>query len=88
MAGKLAKKEKFKVIYQIEEKKKFVSRIFFADNKRSDKMEVIDVSSHKKQYCQREVVHIKDGVNDIVSPIKVMNLCFNLFSTTKYEKIV
>ncbi|KAG5899741.1 hypothetical protein JTB14_006079 [Gonioctena quinquepunctata] len=74
IVGKLKKAEKFNVIYSIAEEKKFVNRIWFKDENHPDKRspsnrKVIRVSSYSKEYCQEELVNIKEGISDILSPI-------------------
>lgn len=69
------------------EVKKHVSRIWFKDELHVDKRssvhtKTVTVSGSSKQYCQDETVYIKEGITDILSPIKVSShrlwFCFFL----------
>ncbi|KAJ8971017.1 hypothetical protein NQ314_000936 [Rhamnusium bicolor] len=78
IVGKIKKTDKFNVNYHIMEEKNIVSRIWFLDTVHVDKRssvhtQTVVVSSYSKEYCQNEIVYIKEGVSDILSPIKVSN---------------
>ncbi|KAJ8911157.1 hypothetical protein NQ315_008342 [Exocentrus adspersus] len=66
--GKLKKLDSFNV-------KKHVSRIWFRDELYIDRRSsvhtaTVTVTSTLKQYCHDETVYIKEGITDILSPIK------------------
>lgn len=75
IVGKSRKFDKFSVLYRIAEQPKIVSRIWFqnlqhVDRRANENTRTVVVSSYSKQYCQDEIVYIKEGVSDILSPIK------------------
>ncbi|XP_050311536.1 integrin alpha-PS1 [Anthonomus grandis grandis] len=75
IVGKSNKFEKFAVIYHIAEIPKIIPRVWFknarfADQRKNDNKLTVPVTNPAKQYCQREIVYIKEGVSDILSPIK------------------
>lgn len=68
-------KQKFNVIYNIAEEKKIVNRIWLVDNEHPDKRspsktKIVTVNGSSGLYCQDETANIKEGINDILSPIK------------------
>lgn len=78
--GKIKKADSFNVNYYITEVKKHVSRIWFKDELHIDKRssmhtKTVKVDGSSKQYCQDETVYIKEGITDILSPIKVSKHC-------------
>uniref|UniRef100_A0A6P7H0S8 Integrin alpha-PS1-like n=1 Tax=Diabrotica virgifera virgifera TaxID=50390 RepID=A0A6P7H0S8_DIAVI len=73
VVGHIKHNTEFNVIYNITEVKKFVNRIWFVDNDLPDKRspmrtKIVPVNG-ASQYCQEETVNIKEGVQDILSPI-------------------
>ncbi|XP_060521290.1 integrin alpha-PS1-like isoform X2 [Cylas formicarius] len=89
ISGQAKKFERFSVEYYITEIKKIVSRVWFQNekypNKRApDNRRVVEVSSFSKAYCQNELVYIKEGVSDILSPIK-FKVKYTLENDNKYH---
>lgn len=67
--------DNFKVKYQVKELSKTISRIWFDDPKYPDKHDSTRTKyitvNKLKEYCQEELVYIREGNRDILSPIKV-----------------
>uniref|UniRef100_A0AAR5QAR5 Integrin alpha-2 domain-containing protein n=1 Tax=Dendroctonus ponderosae TaxID=77166 RepID=A0AAR5QAR5_DENPD len=75
IVGKDQSLRTFSIVYHITELQKIIPRIWFRNpqypNKRTNvNTKTIEVEDLSKTYCQREVVYIKEGVSDILSPIK------------------
>ncbi|KAL1497241.1 hypothetical protein ABEB36_008234 [Hypothenemus hampei] len=75
IVGENKRFEPFRVIYRITELQKVIPRIWFKNSKhqdvrKNDETREIQVDNFSQQYCQKELVYIKEGVSDILSPIK------------------
>ncbi|XP_066254673.1 integrin alpha-PS1 isoform X1 [Euwallacea similis] len=65
----------FNVIYHITEIQKIIPRIWFRndlhpDNRKNENTRTIVVNHISEEFCQQEIVYVKEGVSDILSPIK------------------
>ncbi|CAG9863620.1 unnamed protein product [Phyllotreta striolata] len=75
VVGRTQRSHRFNVIYKIAEEKKIVNRVWFVDPEHPDKKstfntKMVPVDRYSHEYCQVETVNIKDGISDILSPIK------------------